>query len=170
MADIQHSASNRFLTFTLGKDMFALDIIGVREILDMTEITRIPHTPPSIRGVVNVRGAAVPVVDLRLRFGMQETAHTVHTRIINVEIHKGDSMTVLGAIADSVKEVLELEADSIVPPPSMGASVNTDFLRGIGKVNDKFLLVLDIAKVLGAEDVLMLGEVSRTLNADQDVQ
>ena len=165
MSDAEHSISDRFLTFTLGKEMFALDITVVREILDMTDITRIPQTPPSVRGVVNVRGAAVPVIDLRQRFGMDASEQTVNTRIIIVEIPRGEDMTVLGAIADSVKEVLELEPGSIDPPPSMGAAVNTDFIRGIGKHDGKFILILDISKVLGSQEVFMLGEVSRSLNA-----
>ena len=164
MSDTAHSASNRFLTLTLGKDMFALDISAVREILDMTDITRIPQAPPAVRGVVNVRGAAVPVIDLRLRFGMEEVERTVNTRIVIVEIPNADGVTVLGAIADSVKEVLEIEPEAIAPPPSMGASVKTDFLRGIGKAGGKFVLVLDIAKVLRSDEVLALGELGGNLN------
>jgi len=164
MSDTALSISNRFLTLTLGKDMFALDISAVREILDMTEITRIPQAPPAVRGVVNVRGAAVPVIDLRLRFGMEEAERTVNTRIIIVEIPKGDGVIVLGAIADSVKEVLELEPDAIAPPPTMGVSVETDFLRGIGKANGKFILILDVGKVLGSSEVLAIGELSGSLN------
>ena len=163
MSDTAHSVSNRFLTLTLGKDMFALDIAAVREILDMTDITRIPQTPPAVRGVVNVRGAAVPVIDLRLRFGMEEAERTVNTRIVIVEIPNGDGVTVLGAIADSVKEVLEMEPEAIAPPPAMGASVKTDFLRGIGKADGRFILVLDIAKVLGSDEVLSLGDVSASV-------
>lgn len=170
MSDAEQSVSNRFLTFTLDKEMFALDISVVREILDMAEITRIPQTPPSVRGVVNVRGAAVPVIDLRQRFGMEAAARTVNTRIIIVEIDRGESVTVLGAIADSVKEVLELEPEAIDPPPSMGTTVNTDFLRGIGKHGGKFILILDIAKVLGTSDVFMLDEVSRAINAKEEPQ
>jgi len=169
MSDTAHSVSNRFLTLTLGKDMFALDIAAVREILDMTDITRIPQTPPAVRGVVNVRGAAVPVIDLRLRFGMEEAERTVNTRIVIVEIPNGDGVTVLGAIADSVKEVLEMEPEAIAPPPAMGASVNTDFLRGIGKADGRFILVLDIAKVLGSDEVLSLGDVSASVEGLKSV-
>ncbi|GFK93592.1 Chemotaxis protein CheW [Fundidesulfovibrio magnetotacticus] len=159
MSDTLHATSHRYLTFTLGRDMFALDIACVREILDMTEITRIPQAPEAVRGVVNVRGAAVPVVDLRLRFGMEAGEQTVHTRIIIVEIPTGDSITVLGAIADSVKEVLELEPDAIAPPPSMGTGVATDFLRGIGKSGGRFILILEISKVLGTSEVLSIKEL-----------
>jgi purine-binding chemotaxis protein CheW len=169
MNDTTEPSSDRYLTFSLGKEMFALDIAGVREILDMTEITRIPQTPESLRGVVNVRGAAVPVVDLRRRFGMEPAERTVNTRIVIVEIPRGqgEEVTVLGAIADSVKEVLELEPESIAAPPRMGTSVDTDFLRGIGKHEGRFILILDIAKVLGSDAVFELGEISRAVNSQE---
>ncbi len=168
MSEMEQSASTRYLTFTLGEEHFALDISGVREILDMTDITRIPQTPASVRGVVNVRGAAVPVIDLRLRFGMEQTVRTVHTRIIIVEIPTANgSITVLGAIADSVKEVLELEPGSIAPPPGMGVAVDTGFLKGIGKSGGKFLLILDIAKILGTDEVLSLSELTGDLHGQE---
>jgi len=170
MSDTALPISNRFLTFTLGREMFALDITSVREILDMTDITRIPQTPAAVRGVVNVRGAAVPVIDLRLRFGMEEAQRTVNTRIIIVEIPSSDGVTVLGAIADSVKEVLEMEAGAIAPPPAMGVSVKTEYLRGIGKADGRFILVLDIAQVLGTDEVLALGDLSGSLEVQGSVE
>ncbi|MFZ5428471.1 MAG: chemotaxis protein CheW [Thermodesulfobacteriota bacterium] len=170
MDEMKPTASGRYLTFTLDKEMFALDIGMVREILDMTDITRIPQSPPSVRGVVNVRGAAVPVVDLRLRFGLEAAQRTVHTRIIIVEVASGDSVVVLGAIADSVKEVLELDDASISPPPSMGAAVTADFLRGIGKAGGRFILILDIGRVLGSDEVFQLGDLSQGLRGREDGQ
>ncbi len=164
MSDTDTHGTERFLTFTLAQELFAITITSVREILDMAEITRIPQMPPAVRGVVNVRGMAVPVIDLRLRFGLEEAERTVNTRIIIVEFRVGDSTTILGAIADSVKEVLELDTTSIDPPPAMGTAVNTAFLRGIGKRDGKFILLLNIEKVLHSDEVYMLGEVSRTLN------
>lgn len=170
MTDTDQSDTERFLTFTLAGEFFAIPITSVREILDMAAITRIPQMPPAVRGVVNVRGAAVPVIDLRLRFGLEAAERTVNTRIIIVEIPTVDGMMTLGAIADSVKEVLELDAGAIGPPPTMGAAVSTAFLRGIGKRDGKFILLLDIAKVLQSEEVFVLGEVSRSLNATQETQ
>ena len=164
MSDTDTTGTERFLTFTLAGELFAITITSVREILDMAEITRIPQMPPAVRGVVNVRGTAVPVIDLRLRFGLEAAERTVNTRIIIVEIRTDDSTVTLGAIADSVKEVLELDASSIDPPPTMGASVSTAFLHGIGKRDGKFILLLDVEKVLHSDEVFMLGEVSRSLN------
>jgi len=168
MSDNDANGTERFLTFTLGAEHFAINIVSVREILDMTDITHIPQTPPAVRGVVNVRGAAVPVIDLRLRFGMEEVERTVNTRIIIVEIPSSDGVTVLGAIADSVKEVLEMESGAIAPPPAMGVSVKTDYLRGIGKADGRFILVLDIAQVLGTDEVLALGDLSDALASREE--
>lgn len=170
MSGIDTHGTERFLTFTLAGELFAITITSVREILDMAEITRIPQMPSAVRGVVNVRGTAVPVIDLRLRFGLEAAERTVNTRIIIVEIRAGENTTTLGAIADSVKEVLELDQSSIDPPPTMGAAVSTAFLRGIGKRDGKFILLLDIEKVLHSDEVFMLGEVSRSLNTAGTMQ
>jgi len=164
MATDVQSDSQRFLTMTLGNEIFAIDIFSVREILDYTDITRIPQTPEFMRGVVNVRGSAVPVVDLKMKFGLGQVEQTLNTRIVIVEIRREDTVSVMGALADSVKEVLELETDSIDPPPRMGAAVRADFIRGIGRHGDRFILILDVDKVFSTEEILdlshMLGETA----------
>jgi purine-binding chemotaxis protein CheW len=159
MATDARSDSQRFLTMTLGNELFAIDIFSVREILDYTDITRIPQTPDFMRGVVNVRGSAVPVIDLRMKFGLGQVERTLNTRIVIVEIKREDAVSVMGALADSVKEVLELETDRIDPPPRMGAAVRADFIRGIGKHGDRFLLVLDVDKVFSSEDIQDLSQL-----------
>jgi len=151
-------STQRFLTLTLGEELFALNISSVREILDMTEITRIPHAPEFMRGVVNVRGSAVPVIDLGLKFGLNKIETTIHTRIVIVEIRQGADMTTIGAIADSVREVLELEMDKINHAPRMGAVIRSDSLLGIGKHNGKFVLILDVAKIFSVDELLAMGE------------
>jgi purine-binding chemotaxis protein CheW len=163
MAQHAQYGSQRFLTLTLGNELFAIDIFSVREILDYTDITRIPQTPEYMRGVVNVRGSAVPVVDLRMKFGLGQVERSLNTRIVIVEIKKDDTLSVMGALADSVKEVLELETDRIDPPPRMGAAVRADFIRGIGKHGDRFLLVLDVEKVFSSEEIQ---DLSRVLGDD----
>jgi purine-binding chemotaxis protein CheW len=160
MATDAQSGSQRFLTMTLGDELFAIDIFSVREILDYTDITRIPQTPEFMRGVVNVRGSAVPVIDLRMKFGLGRVERTLNTRIVIVEIKKDDTFSVMGALADSVKEVLELETDRIDPPPRMGAAVRADFIRGIGKHGERFLLVLDVDKVFSSEEIQDLSQLA----------
>jgi len=159
MATDAQSGSQRFLTMTLGNEVFAIDIFSVREILDYTDITRIPQTPEFMRGVVNVRGSAVPVVDLKMKFGLGRVEQTLNTRIVIVEIKREDGVSVMGALADSVKEVLELETDRIDPPPRMGAAVRADFIRGIGKHGDRFILILDVDKVFSSEEIQDLSQV-----------
>lgn len=156
MNEEQRGGTERFLTLNLDKEHFALDIYSVREILDMTEITRIPQTPDYMRGVVNVRGSAVPVVDLRLKFGMPAVERTLNTRIVILEIARGDGSAAIGAIADAVKEVLEIETDKIDPPPRMGACVKADFIRGIARHGERFLLILDAEKVFTTDEILAL--------------
>lgn len=155
--------TNRYLTLSLGEECFAFSITNVREILDMTDITRIPQTPEFLRGVVNVRGSAVPVVDLRMKFGMGRVERTLNTRIVIVEVVKESNTRIVGALADSVKEVLELEPGQIEPPPDMGTSIKADFIRGIGKSGGRFILILDTSKVFSTEEMTdisrVLGEV-----------
>ncbi|WP_243361926.1 chemotaxis protein CheW [Fundidesulfovibrio terrae] len=146
-------STNQFLTFTLGEEVFALDIASVREVLEYTAITKVPRTHESIRGVINLRGRAVPVVDVRLKFGMAETQRTVDTCIIIVEVSLGGEDTVLGALADSVKEVMDIEPGDMEPAPRMGTSIKADFIRGIGKQGDEFIIVLDIDKVFSEEEI-----------------
>lgn len=164
MVEEKGAGVDRYLTLSLGDDFFALDINSVREILDMTDITRIPQTPNFMRGVVNVRGSAVPVIDLRLKFGLTAGERTLNTRIVIMEIGEGDSQSAIGAIADSVKEVLELEAGNIDPPPRMGMNLSADFIKGIGKHNGKFILILDVNKVFTSEEILSLSQVEDALS------
>jgi len=149
-------STNQFLTFTLGDEVFALDISSVREVLEYTTITKVPRTPEYIRGVINLRGRAVPVVDVRLKFGMPETDRTVNTCIIIVEVKLEGEETVLGALADSVKEVMDIEPKDVEPAPRMGTSIKADFIKGIGKHNDDFIIILDIDKVFTEEELTQM--------------
>jgi purine-binding chemotaxis protein CheW len=145
---------NRYLTLTLGGESFAIDIFAVREILDYTDITRIPQTPAYMRGVVNVRGNAVPVVDLGVKLGLGEVTRTINTRIVIVEMRHDGEVSMMGALADSVKEVLELDTSSIAPPPSLGASVDVACIQGIARHESRFILLLDVDRVFGSGEVL----------------
>jgi purine-binding chemotaxis protein CheW len=158
--------SNQYLTFTLGDEVFALDISSVREVLEYTSITKVPRTPEYIRGVINLRGRAVPVVDVRLKFGMPGTDRTVNTCIIIVEVDMGGEQTVLGALSDSVKEVLDIEPKDIEPAPRMGTSIKADFIKGIGKQNDTFIILLDIDKVFSEEELARIGDAAGAERAE----
>ncbi len=153
MAETENIDINQYLTFKLDDETFALTIGKVREVLDFTSVTRVPQTPEYMRGVINLRGSVVPVMDLNLKFGMAQTEQTVNTCIIIVEIAMEGETTILGALADSVQEVLELEPEQIEPPPKIGTKLRTEFIKGMGKHNDEFIIILDIDKVFSADEI-----------------
>ena len=146
--------TTQYLTFELDKETFALDVAKVREILDSPTITKVPQTPEYMRGVINLRGSVVPVIDLRLKFSMAETEQTVNTCIIVVEIELDSELIILGALADSVQEVIDLEPEQIEPAPRIGAKLNTAFIKGMGKHNEQFIMILDIDKVFSCEELI----------------
>ncbi|MCE9580497.1 MAG: chemotaxis protein CheW [Deltaproteobacteria bacterium] len=149
------STVTSFITFKLGDELFAIDVARVREVLDLSEITRVPTAPPYMRGVVNVRGSAVPVVDLRLKFGLPATADTVNTRIVVLELELDGELTVVGGLADSVHEVLELEQAQIREPPRIAMRWRAEMVAGLGKKGEQFVIVLDIAKVFASDQALL---------------
>lgn len=153
MAVTSITETRQYLTFKLSGEVFAVDVAKVREILELITITKVPQTPDFMRGVINLRGSVVPVVDMRLKFGMPETERTVNTCIVVVEVCCEGETLVLGALADSVQEVFELEPEQIEPAPKIGTRINTDFILGMGKSDGGFIMILDIDKCF-TEDVL----------------
>ncbi len=153
MAIAAESITTQYLTFKLGEEMFALDIAKVREVLDFTTVTKVPRMPDFMRGVINLRGSVIPVVDLRVKFGMAGSETTVNTCIIISEVAVDGDTTVLGALADSVQEVLDLERGNIAPAPRIGTKLRTDFIKGIGKQNDRFVILLDIDRVFSSDEL-----------------
>lgn len=152
--------ANQYLTFSAKGEMFAIGILNVKEILEFGAITEIPMVPEFIRGVINLRGAVVPVVDLSARFGGKRTEIQRRTCIVIVEVdHDGGSQD-LGIVVDAVSEVLEIPPAEVEPPPSFGARVRADFIAGVGKVAGEFVIVLDIRRVLSVEEMAMLASVS----------
>ncbi len=145
--------ATKFVTFRLDEEVYGLDIGKVREVLDFTTVTKVPQTPDFMRGVINLRGTVVPVVDLRLKFGMTITESTVDTRIVIVEITVDGEVTVLGSLADSVREVIELEPEQVNPAPRIGTRLKTEFIRGMGRKDEEFIIILDIDKVFSADEL-----------------
>jgi purine-binding chemotaxis protein CheW len=153
MSTSEITETRQYLTFKLRNEIFATDVAKVREVLDLTTITAIPRTPEFMRGVINLRGAVVPVVDLRLCFEMTKTESTRNTCIVVVEVMLDSESTVIGALADSVEEVIDLEPDQIEPAPRIGTQIRTDFIRGIGKRETQFIMILDIDRVFSADEL-----------------
>ena len=155
MSDVQ-AEKNQYLTFDLDGEVFAIEVSKVREILDFTEVTSVPQMPVFMRGVINLRGSVVPVIDMRNKFGLPVVADTVDTCIIIVEVQIDKETSVLGALVDSVQEVLDIEGEQIEPPPRMGSRMNSDFLHGMGKHNDCFVMILNIDKVFSSDELAMV--------------
>lgn len=147
----------QYLTFQLGGEEYALGILRVREIIQWQEVTRVPTAPAAIRGVLNLRGSVVPVVDLGVRFGLGATEPTRRTCIVIVEVDGEGERTVMGIIADAVSQVMELGEGDIEPPPSFGTRVRMDYLRGMARLGDRFALVLDVDRLLSTAELLSAG-------------
>ena len=147
------SEIRQYLTFRLEEEIFGLDVGKVREILDMTTITKIPRTPEFLRGVINLRGNVVPVVDMRLKFGLPTVDNTVDTCIVVTEVSLEGETTVLGALVDSVQEVFELEPGQIEPAPRIGTRLRTEFIQGMGKRDGKFIMLLDVDRVFSSDEL-----------------
>lgn len=154
--------TNQYLTFALGDEDFAIEIAKVREVLDYTNITKVPRSPEFLRGVINLRGSVVPVIDLRLNLNMSPIKRTVDTCIVIVDVNLGGEIIQMGALADSVQEVVDIDPSQIGPAPSLGTKLNTDFIQGMGKRGDAFLIILDIDKVLSSDDLNQMSGASQS--------
>ncbi len=151
----KRTRDGKYLTFVLGDEEYGLEILRVREILGMLPITAVPRTPPFVKGVINLRGKVIPVVDLRLKFGMPEIEHSQETCVVVVEVGEVQ----MGIIVDTVQEVLDITEDMVEDAPSFGTKVDTDFILGMGKVNNKVKILLDIEKVLSSEELVAVGHL-----------
>jgi purine-binding chemotaxis protein CheW len=145
--------TRQYLTFNLGEESFALDVDNLREILEFTKVTKVPRTPEFMRGVINLRGSVVPVIDMRLKFNLSEVEKTVNTCIIVVEVPFEDEHTIIGALVDSVQEVFDLEPGQIEPAPKIGTRLRTEFIKGIGKRDNTFVMILDVEKVFSENEL-----------------
>lgn len=167
MSDTSTSQSSTYLTFYLEQDLFGLNIDKVREVLEYTKITKVPRTEDYMRGVINVRGHAVPVVDLRLKFGLDQGEQTVDTCIIIVELEMEGESSTMGVLVDGVQEVLDIPAEQIEKPPRLGNKIDTQFIQGIGKLEDRFVIILDIQSVFSAEELSGIVETGGATNLEQ---
>jgi len=154
-----------YLSFNLGDEIFAVNVRKVLEVLEMQYITKVPRTPDFIRGVINFRGEILPVFDSRMKFNLQNSQDTGRTVIIVLELKVNDKMWLIGAIADGVRDVLEISKDQIRPVPELGSKYNTDFLLGMIRSDTGFLMVLDIDKVFSVDELTL---ISNTVDAEAE--
>ena len=151
MDNHETSEQTQHLTFQLAGEEYAIGILRVKEIIEYGPLTHVPQTPPFVRGVINLRGSVVPVVDLAIKFGITPSAITDRTCIVIVEVALDGEQAVIGLITDSVNQVVDLPAGDVLAAPPFGTRIKADFLRGMAKTENKFLLILDIDRLLGAD-------------------
>jgi purine-binding chemotaxis protein CheW len=151
-------AASQYLTFTLGEEVFAMDIRTVREIIQVGPMTTVPLMPGFVRGVINLRGAVVPVIDLQARFGRRPASVGKKTCIVIFDAVRAGERVELGLLVDAVSEVIDIEPAQIEPPPDFGTTVRRDFIRGMGKVASRFVIILEPDKALDVEDMARLCE------------
>ncbi len=154
--------TGQYLTFKLADEVFATEIENVREVLEFTSITKVPQTPKMMIGVINLRSKVVPVIDLRLKFGMEKGNKTVDTCIIIIEIRIDDDLTVIGALVDSVSEVMDQNSADIQPPPKIGTQLNTEYIEGMGKQGDHFVIILNVERIFSMEELSAVQGVAET--------
>jgi len=152
----KETESNSYLTFKLGEEEFGAHVSQVLNILEMTRITGVPQTPDYMKGVINLRGMVLPVIDTRIKFGLPETEYTSNTCIIVMDLDLDGDTVNIGAIVDEVLSVIEIEEDQIEPPPSIGNRYKSEFIDGMAKVDDNFVMLLDMQKVLSNEEITEL--------------
>lgn len=148
--------NKQYLTFLLGNEMFAIRILNVKEIIEYGGLTTVPMMPQFVRGVINLRGSVVPVIDLSARFGRQATAIGKRSCNVIIEVDADGEKQDVGIMVDSVSEVLEIPEADIEQAPSFGARIRTDFIRGMGKINEKFVIILELDKVLSVQELALL--------------
>jgi purine-binding chemotaxis protein CheW len=153
---MEASNANQYLTFTLDNEQYAIGVGKVREVLEHTKITKLPRTAEFMKGIINLRGAGVPVIDLRLKFGLIGTSITKDTSIIVMEVDGEDGKVVVGALADAVHEVVEIDGKDIEPAPRFGTRLAAEFIKGVGKKDELFIIILDIDRIFNAEDMSLL--------------
>ncbi|CAK0774691.1 purine-binding chemotaxis protein CheW [Gammaproteobacteria bacterium] len=143
----------QYLSFVVGSETYALGILDVKEIIEYASVTRVPMMPMTIRGIINLRGKVVPVIDLGVRFSSIPTTPSRRTCIVIVEVETGDVRHDMGVMVDAVNEVLDISPENVEPPPAFGASVRADFIHGMGRVDNRFVILLDVKKVLSVEEL-----------------
>jgi purine-binding chemotaxis protein CheW len=157
MSESSTARVNSYLTFKLDEELYAANVNHVISILELTRITKIPRTPDYIKGVINLRGAVLPIVDLRVKFGLSATEFTSNTSILVLEVEIDNVMVNLGAIVESVQEVIEMSDSNILPPPSLGSKFQSDFVEGMFRSNDAFILILNIQRIFTEDELTTIG-------------
>ncbi len=158
MEGISDGNTKQYLTFTINDETYALSVLNVKEVQEFTTVSKVPRMPDFMRGVINLRGSVVPVIDLKLKFSLGQTEKTIDTSIIVTEMELEEEMVTMGLLTDAVKEVIDMNDEEIEPTPYVGTRIDTAYIRGIGRKDENFLIVLDIEKVLSISEITMVAE------------
>lgn len=159
MNETNDISNQQYVTFSLGKELFGVEVNRTKEILSMTPVTHVPQTPDYLLGVINLRGQVVPVVDMRLKLGLPANAETEDTCIIVVDVQVDDETVTVGALADAVREVLEVRADQIEPPPKLGTRLKIEFITGMGKIDEQFMILLNLDRIFNSDELAIVQEM-----------
>jgi len=170
MSDSLSNKVGSYLSFRIGKEVFAAGVENVLNILEMSKITQVPKSPDYMKGVINLRGTVLPVIDSRIKFGVEATEYTTNTCIIVLELHTGSEPVMIGAIVDAVKEVLEIEDKDVLPPPAIGTNFRSDYLKGMAQAGDGFIMILDAEKVFGSEEIVDMQSLTREASGQTVVE
>jgi purine-binding chemotaxis protein CheW len=154
------SQAGQYVTFYLAEELFGVEVTRTREILTLTAVTQIPQTPEYMLGVINLRGQVVPVIDMRLKLGIEAGEQTQDTCIIVVEMIADGEAIIVGLLVDAVNEVMDIQDDRIEPPPRLGAKINTTFIQGMGNIDDQLLVLLDIDRIFSDDEAAIVGDLS----------
>lgn len=144
---------NQYLTFRVGSEYYAINVGNIREVLEFQTVTKVPRMPSYMRGIINLRGSVVPVIDLKMKFELGETEKSIDTSVIVTELNYNDDVIVLGLLTDAVNEVVDMNNDDIEPTPNIGTSIDSSFIKGMGKKDDKFIIILNINKILLSNEI-----------------
>ncbi|MGD9343439.1 MAG: chemotaxis protein CheW [Desulfuromonadales bacterium] len=166
MDDTKAISSQQYVTFSLGDELFGVEVTRAREILSVSPVTRVPQTPEYLLGVINLRGQVVPVIDMRLKLGLPVSEETEDTCIIVVEVQVDGEAIIVGALADAVREVLEIRSDQIEPAPRLGTRLKTAFINGMGKVDEQFLILLNIDRVFSSDELAIVQDAGQVSAAE----
>lgn len=171
MSEKSESSGQQYVTFRLENELFGVEVARAKEILSLTPITQVPQTPDYMLGVINLRGQVVPVIDMRRKMGLAAGGETEDTCIIVVDVQVDGEVITVGALADAVREVMDIQSDQIEPPPKLGSRLKTEFITGMGKIDDQFIILLNIDRIFNTDELVLVQDVStQQISADEAVE
>jgi purine-binding chemotaxis protein CheW len=170
MTDTNTMSRQQYVTFNLGDELFGFEVTRTREILNLAPITKVPQSPEYLLGVINLRGQVVPVIDMRLKLGLPAGNETEETCIIVVEVQIDGEVIVVGTLADAVREVQDIRADQVEPPPKLGTRLKTEFIAGMGKVEEQFMILLNIDHIFNSTELTFVQEAGNVGPMEKEIE